>query len=326
MKFVIFFVAASVISTCAVFHAGAFLPPSPVLKTKHARKKFFNIGPDKDQRQNFPPRASHRIDGAVARSPRQILEQFDVSTIRCPFFRRRASDLIDSAALCGRWLASRHKSLDLSFGLLPLRTFASNQNVVKVVDASHEEVLARLSADFSERQCQVTGRVSSTYFAEDCVFDGPDPDMPVEGLRKYLSASTHLFNHAASRCDLIAIATVDPIKQDEERRMLVVWRIEGVLSLPWRPRIKPYMGCTVFHRDSQSGLITLAKEFWGISAFDAFASTLFPSFGDPAAPSAEELVRQVQTQSGLDQMLKTSIRDLPADVLNSACIAHPVLH
>ena len=51
----------------------------------------------------------------------QRLEEFDPAIIRCPFFRRRATDLLEGAVLCGRWLASRHKSLDLSFGLLPQR-------------------------------------------------------------------------------------------------------------------------------------------------------------------------------------------------------------
>mmetsp|Transcript_41035 Transcript_41035/g.55923 ORF Transcript_41035/g.55923 Transcript_41035/m.55923 type:complete len:334 (-) Transcript_41035:258-1259(-) len=275
------------------------------------------------------------IHGAIARSPGQVLEQFDVSTIRCPFFRRRASDLIDSAALCGRWLASRHKSLDLSFGLLPLSTFASNhqRERVKVVDATLDELMMRLSKDFSERQCQVTGRLSDAYFSEDCVFDGPDPDMPVWGLRKYLSASKHLFHHAASCCQLIAVATV-PCRQSEEKAddadgggepdILIVWRIEGALSLPWKPTIKPYTGCTIFRREKGregGGLIASVKEYWSISAADAFLSTVLKEgFGDPAAPSAVDLISGVKTV-GIGHVLK-GIRDLPQDVVSSAvCIA-----
>ena len=278
----------------------------------------------------------------------QRLEEFDPAIIKCPFFRRRATDFLEGAVLCGRWLASRHKSLDLSFGLLPLRQpfvdgIASRdifndeepqqKGLVgshsfggrKVLRASRSIVLSVLAEDFAERQCQVTGRLSRQYFSENCEFDGPDPDMPVRGTGKYLDASTNLFNHRASRCDLLAAGYVHREThrdrkdlrreiQEELGEMLVartnmrvgntekhdgdlviLWRIEGTVNLPWHPTIKPYYGATFFQRSPETGLIVRAREYWSISAVDAFASAvpgIADKFGAAPAPSAANLLRR----------------------------------
>mmetsp|Transcript_45861 Transcript_45861/g.127290 ORF Transcript_45861/g.127290 Transcript_45861/m.127290 type:complete len:144 (+) Transcript_45861:1010-1441(+) len=41
---------------------------------------------------------------------------------------------------------------------------------------------------------------------------------------------------------------------------------------------------------------TQATEFWSITAFDAFATTLFPEFGAPAARPAPELIREIEAE------------------------------
>jgi len=60
----------------------------------------------------------------------------------------------------------------------------------------------------------------------------------VKGWRAYTAAVANLFDPAESRADLISIRPVDD--QTIEMR----WRLEGVLKLPGRPRIKPYTGAT----------------------------------------------------------------------------------
>ena len=68
--------------------------------------------------------------------------------------------------LVGRWLASRHKSLDLSFGLLPMTmrdAFAGyTHSPAKALGVSHDELLATLYADFSIHQCQVGTSAAAT--------------------------------------------------------------------------------------------------------------------------------------------------------------------
>lgn len=199
------------------------------------------------------------------------LETFDPAAIRCPFFRRRAIDLLESAAQCGQWLAARHKSVDLTFGLLPLRTVAAGPKAAaapKAVGLPAAALASQLAHDFSARQCQVTGRLSRELFEENCLFCGPDPDMPVRGLGKFLSASQQLFSHARSKCELLAVGVVDsataaaavgsalPAAQGGGRgsggtdpppdQVVVVWRIEGTVNLPWHPEILPYFGVTLY--------------------------------------------------------------------------------
>lgn len=128
-----------------------------------------------------PPRA-HRCSPRVRRRAAELgrqLEAFDPAEIRCPFFRRRATDTLEALVVVGTWLRARHKRVDLTFGLLPLSTRAG-LNAHQRAAASRKAhnlplgvVAALLARDFAERQCQVTGRLSRQLFDEACVFDGP---------------------------------------------------------------------------------------------------------------------------------------------------------
>ncbi len=64
------------------------------------------------------------------------------------------------------------------------------------------------------------------------------PIVQVKGWRAYTAAVANLFDPAVSRADLISIRPVD------DRTIEMRWRLEGVLKLPGRPRIKPYTGTT----------------------------------------------------------------------------------
>jgi len=66
--------------------------------------------------------------------------------------------------------------------------------------------------------------------------------MPVTGLRKYLSAAAHLFDHSKSAATLLSFAT-----DDLENTITATWALEGVLMLPWRPRIPRYTRQTRYH-------------------------------------------------------------------------------
>lgn len=155
--------------------------------------------------------------------------------------------------------------------------------------------LARIvESDFVKRQYYVTGRLSEDIYREDCVFDGPDPDVPVRGLAKYCDATKGLFFRPASKVELLEIGVVDA------RCVKAWWRLEGKLNLPWKPKIKAYTGSTTYFFDEE-GLVERHEETWAISASDAFTSTLFPNlgFGAPEAPSAE-LLRNERKSFGTD--------------------------
>lgn len=128
-----------------------------------------------------PYRCSPRNVNLQATSLGQQLETFDPAVIRCPFFRRRATDTLEALVVVGTWLRARHKRIDLTFGLLPLSTRANSEDAhayaVAVARKTHNlplvSMAALLARDFADKQCQVTGHLSRQLFDEACIFDGP---------------------------------------------------------------------------------------------------------------------------------------------------------
>jgi hypothetical protein len=214
----------------------------------------------------------------------------------------------------------------LSFGLFPLHTLAEANSEVSSAHKQRGLSLASLatllSDDFSSRQCQVTGRLSRALFDEGCVFDGPDPDMPVKGLNKYLSASCNLFQHAESCCDLLGVGVVDNYGEHDTEGIIVLWRIEGVISLPWHPVIKPYFGATYFQRCANTNnhddhsLITKATEWWSISAADAFLSTV-PAWANSKFASAPALPATTLLERETLKDIMASLRDMSPTLVES---------
>lgn len=215
-------------------------------------------------------------------------------SIKCPFFRRRAADAIDGASEVLRFLLIRHKSLGI-FELPPppgcnpnSRFIAKNPDGTPALKAKHlsiQEIATIIERDWvtpsssinmDDRKLHkgyyITGRLNSTIYRNDCLFDGPDPDMPVRGLRKYLSAAAHLFDSSKS------FAELKSLEYEDDKTIIVRWKLGGVLMLPWRPIVKPWTGTTRYHLDEE-GLIYLHDEEWDISAIEAFVYTLFPTIG-----------------------------------------------
>ena len=42
-----------------------------------------------------------------------------------------------------------------------------------------------LASDISDHKYYVTGKLSAAIYSDDCIFDSPDPDMPVRSLRRF---------------------------------------------------------------------------------------------------------------------------------------------
>ena len=123
----------------------------------------------------------------------------------------------------------------------------------------------------------------------------PDPDMPVRGLEKYISAISNLFDVRASSVELLdlqvtSVETLGMRKGENAHTtchsttlqvlapdlILSRWRLDATLKLPWRPSIKAYTGVTLYELDRQ-GLVARHTELWSISALDAFVSAVLPN-------------------------------------------------
>jgi Uncharacterized conserved protein (DUF2358) len=218
--------------------------------------------------------------------------------VKCPFWRRRFTDAID-------FIAARHKSLALPLLTAQSAHASAHACRPKRENTSLQHRVQAISDDFCVRQYYVTGRLSAELYSDDCLFDGPDPDVPVTGLAKYTDATSNLFYRPLSRVDLLHIEVIRGYENaevlasnaaphaNEVDTMVQIrahWRLEGALNLPWRPKIKPYTGSTTYTFNDR-GLVVAHVEEWSISALDAFASTLFPSIrlGAPPAPPADVL-------------------------------------
>lgn len=190
-------------------------------------------------------------------------------TIRCPFFRRRASDFLDSVDEVIRFLVIRHKTLIPP----PPGWRCKGDTSAKQIHLSKTELLQVVRHDWctsSNKGYYITGKVTTSIYRDDCLFEGPDPDMPVRGLRKYLNAASQLFDHRHSSAELLGLE----IGADDDT-IVATWRLQGILRLPWRPQVPEWTGRTVYHTD-EDGLIVRHVETWDISAMQAFLETLWP--------------------------------------------------
>ena len=207
------------------------------------------------------------------------------STIKCPFFKRRAADLIDSASMLIQFLYIRHKSLVFlpppgcrATGSHVQR--ADDGTVIKTTGLNVRELSELVTRDWVSSKLgdtkgyYITGLLNSSIYRDDCLFDGPDPDMPVLGLRKYLDAASKLFMQSKSHAEFLGMNY-----SEEDRFIDVYWRLSGVLMLPWHPSVKPWTGKTRYIVDDE-GLIESHIEEWDISVYEAFICTLFPDLGE----------------------------------------------
>lgn len=134
------------------------------------------------------------------------------------------------------------------------------------------EVADCITNDWLNKGYYITGNMTSTIYKDNCMFDGPDPDMPVQGLRKFALTVAQLFIHSESHSELVR-----PLDIDQNKHTITAyWRISGKLNLPWQPRVKPWTGSTVYSIDTHTGLIEKHVEQWDITVLEAFAQALFP--------------------------------------------------
>lgn len=195
-------------------------------------------------------------------------------TIKCPFFRRRAADALDALDMVVRFLIIRHKSLDL---LPPLGCRATSITCHKHKHLSMAEIKDTIQKDWHEHNLKgyyITGKLNTTIYRDDCLFDGPDPDMPVKGLRKYLSSASQLFDVSKSESELRSLRY-----GEEPNTIQATWRMAGVLRLPWRPSLPTMTGTTTYRLD-EDGLIYEHLETWDMSVAEAFLKTFYPVLGE----------------------------------------------
>jgi Uncharacterized conserved protein (DUF2358) len=215
-------------------------------------------------------------------------------SIKCPFIRRRMADILDGVDMVMRFLIIRHKSLPL-IGPPPGCRSLSQLSGPKLAHLPLSDIMDNIRQDWkphNHKGYYITGRLNTAIYRDDCFFDGPDPDMPVRGLRKYLNAASQLFDTATSTAELISLevdevwkepgeesAITNRLPKDTHATIVARWRLQGVLHLPWHPSLPKWTGRTVYHLD-EDHLVYFHQEFWDISVLQAFTQTLWPQVGN----------------------------------------------
>ena len=269
-----------IIISCVVVHALAFVHIPKTVKLDDRGTTFDNsllFAASATGEKNIDP-LERILDDLYTQS----------SSIKCPFFKRRAADLIDSLSMLWQFLYIRHKSLDIAFLPTPpgCRALgrhiqrAEDGSVIKTKDLCVSDIAGLIEKDWIgakegyTKGYYITGKLNSAIYRDDCFFDGPDPDMPVKGLRKYLDAASKLFDNRESHAEFLGIEY-----NEKERYIDVQWRLSGILMLPWHPSVKPWTGKTRYVIDNE-GLVKSHIETWDISVVEAFFCTLFPDLGN----------------------------------------------
>lgn len=209
----------------------------------------------------------------------ETLYQDSQLKIKCPFFRRRASDLLESLDMVARFLVIRHKSI-LDLPSLGVRAATAAATQLRAKPKSKQLDVATISQlihddwkPTTHKGYYITGRLNQTIYRDDCSFDGPDPDMPVRGLTKYIKASQSLFDAESSEAILLNLTIVN------SHEIRAHWKLQNcVLRLPWRPMLPTWTGTTTYHLGKDDGLIYLHEETWDMSALEAFCRTFFSSW------------------------------------------------
>jgi len=206
---------------------------------------------------------SSGVGSAVLRLGNSLDGLYDKSSsIKCPFFRRRAADAIDNTAMLFNFLLIRHKSLPWISDILADPNYSPElfscpgckpygRHIKRLADGTAEKtrhlslaaVEDRIHNDWvggvtEKRGYYITGKLDSTIYTDDCLFRSPDPDMPVRGLRKYLSAAAQLFDHKQSCAELLSICSHEGRGEMGHGIVEVKWRLSGKWATPgklvWR--------------------------------------------------------------------------------------------
>jgi Uncharacterized conserved protein (DUF2358) len=211
----------------------------------------------------------------------QLQVRYDQAlSIKCPFFRRRAADVLDAIDMVIQFIWIRHKSLPTYTMILPsiYGNSAAQQNdsgrrSSKCIDITPTELLSVLRDDWktsTNKGYYVTGKLTTAVYSDHVLFDGPDPDMPVRGLYKYMNAASQLFDVKSSYSELLSLYIQD------EATIVARWKMYGRLRLPWKPVVPEWTGTTTYHINPNNGLIDQHIETWDISVWQAFLQTLCP--------------------------------------------------
>ncbi|CAM9824353.1 unnamed protein product [Phaeothamnion confervicola] len=187
-------------------------------------------------------------------------------------------------AFLGRLLLP--KPLDISSSAADLLI---NANAPKRRNLRAKKFAGLIERGLGKYEWFVTGRCDASLFTDDFIFT--DPSVSLKGLAAYSQGVARLFDQETSRAEMISVTAAD------EATIVVVWRLEGRVNLPGKPRIKPYIVTTTYCRDG-NGLIVSQQDEFDAPALEILLSSYLPGFGRPPAPPASDLRKAAKAAAG----------------------------
>lgn len=155
----------------------------------------------------------------------------------------------------------------------------------KLRGRSLEEMAALVEAGLTASEWFVTGEVDARLFSDAFAFR--DESVATSGIRSYATGVRKLFDQATARAELVSVAP-----RRGANAIVVVWRLEGRVNLPLKPRIKPYVVTTTLGLDAE-GLICSQVDEFSVPGWDLLLSILLgDGFGAKPAPPVETLRAQ----------------------------------
>ena len=146
---------------------------------------------------------------------------------------------------------------------------------IKLTGLSLSEIATQLAHDLVDGSSGkggyfISGDISTQIFRDDCTFI--DPTNSVNSLSRYQKALTILFDPSQSHVELL-----EELRIDNNRNTITAKvRSDGVLKLPWSPRISTYDSTITYTIDTH-GLIQSQVQEWNKSASRALQETFTPS-------------------------------------------------
>jgi hypothetical protein len=203
---------------------------------------------------------------------------------KCPFMRRRSGDILDTLETIIKYIIIRKECWQLMGCPQAHRSAGTNKktNRIKYKGCTLSQICDHILQDWKPgtdgKGYYITGKLTIPLYRDDCLFLGPDPDMPIHGLRKYVGVASHLFDYDTSRAILEEL-TMIPKDKDKHDSVIAKWTMSGTLRLPWRPSLPTFSGTTTYHIDEE-GLIYCHEESWDCSVIRAFTHTLLPELAE----------------------------------------------
>ncbi|OEU12671.1 hypothetical protein FRACYDRAFT_243928 [Fragilariopsis cylindrus CCMP1102] len=134
-------------------------------------------------------------------------------SIKCPFFRRRYGDSLDMMEGLMKHTIIRKERWHLMGAPQAHRPAGTNNklNKVKYKGLSPKQLQEYILNDWKAETGKgyyITGKLTTAIYRDDALFLGPDPDLPLSGLRKYVGVATHLFDYHSSSTELESLEII----------------------------------------------------------------------------------------------------------------------